>query len=360
MRRILMLFFIVVLPLFGAKNRYTLNLATSWDSANLENFTAYVSMLSSDTLKINIITPKKHKNEFGLFDEVKDGKIDLAYTDLSYYIDKDPKFSLFSHLPFGLNAEQIAEWIDFGGGEIYKRKLFDKYNLKAYNMGMAQVGVWFKKEINSLSDFNGLKIRSSGLNSKLYDSIGATMSIVSLSELFVAFNMGTIDAVEGISLANDMRSKFHSLASFYYINSGEPSLSFYLLANKNSLKKLPKELQNVVEISAKLADISMKKALKKENLEMLDFIKKNHADLQIRGFSEDINKNFKIKIDEILEENSKKDPLFREILNSQIKFLNLDKSLEKTKNGSYSKFDITSKVVKNEANTTDINKTKEK
>ena len=338
MKKITLILVIFAVFAFGAGNQnktanksqkhYILKLALAWENTlpllnqNALEFKNYAEIMSGGRLKIQIYTPSQHKSNGQIFDFVKDGKFDLGYTALYYYQEKDPKMALFTAIPFGMTGDEQLAWYYYGGGKELGEKVFSKYGVKLFLMGSTgmQMGGWFKKEINSLDDLHGLKIRILGFGGEAMSRLGVTTNTVPTNELYKAFKMGTIDALEWINPAHDIMLNFHSVADYYYTGWQEPSANLHLLANKKTFENLPKDLQMILEISAKSAGENFKNKSFFQNAKMLEKLKKEHPNVQVKHFPDDVINAFKKTTEEILEENSAKDSLFKEILQSQQKF----------------------------------------
>ncbi|MDA3065391.1 TRAP transporter substrate-binding protein DctP [Campylobacter sp. CN_NE4] len=338
MKKVAIILAIFAVFAFGAGNQnktpnksqkhYILKLALAWENTlpllnqSALEFKNYAEIMSGGKLKIQIYTPSQHKSNGQIFDFVKDGKFDLGYTALYYYHEKDPKFTLFTAVPFGMTNDEGHAWYYYGGGKELSEKMLSKYGVKAFLMGSTQMqmGGWFKKEINSLDDLNGLKVRITGFGAEVMSKLGVTINTVPTNELYKAFKMGTIDAVKWINPIYDMGLNLHKVADYYYIGWQEPSANLHLLANKKTFENLPKDLQMILETSARLAGENFKNKSFFGNAKNLEKLKTDYPNIQIKHFSDEIINAFKNATQEILEENSAKDPLFKEILHSQQKF----------------------------------------
>ena len=178
--------------LFGDDKVYRLRLASTWEAttpvlgAAAEDFKNYAESLSGGRLQIRIDTPSKHKASFGVFDFVKSGQYDLGYTSLYYYKGKDAKTMLWTAVPFGMTTDEQHAWYYYGGGRELNDKMFAQYGMKTFLMGSTgmQMGGWFKKEINSVADLQGLKFRIPGLGGEVMSTLGATINTVPTSYLW--------------------------------------------------------------------------------------------------------------------------------------------------------------------------------
>lgn len=316
---------------FGADKVYELKLASTFENTmpvlgqTAADFKKYAEELSGGRIKVRIDTPSKHKAPFGIFDFVKTGQYDLGYTALYYFKGKDPKTMLWTAVPFGMTTDEQRAWYYYGGGKELAQKMFDGYNMKIFLMGTTgmQMGGWFKREINSLADLQGLKFRIPSFGGEVMAKLGVTINTIAPGELYTALEMGTIDAVEWVSPIYDMQFGFHKVANYYYTGWQEPTADTHLLVNKKTFDKLPKDLQGVIEAASRLAGENSQNSGFYENSKIWNKMKSEYPNVQIRSFPDDVMEALRKATEELLVEESTKDPLFKEILESQRAFLKI-------------------------------------
>lgn len=332
-----------------SKKVYSLKLASSWKktvpilgSAPAE-LKKLVEEMSDGRLKLRIDDPAKHKAGLAVMDLVKAKQYDIGYTASYYYKGKDFKLIFFTTVPFGLLPSEQHAWFEYGGGKELAAKVYDEHGLLHFqggNTGM-QMGGLFRKEIKSLEDLQGLKIRIPGMGGEVMSKVGALAVTVPLGELYTSLDRGTIDAVEWISPNFDISMGFQKIAKYYYTGWQEPASETQFLMNKKSHKKLPKDLQLILETAmSKVANGLMKQAVYKNSLAW-EKIKTEHPDVQVKSFPKEVLATMSKANDEILDEQAAKDPVFKEILDSQRAFLK--KSRAWTKMGDYAYINNTSK-----------------
>lgn len=204
-----------------------------------------------------------------------------------------------------------------------------------------QMGGWYRKEIKSLKDLKGLKIRIPGMGGEVMSKVGALAVTVPLGELYTSLEMGTIDAVEWISPIFDINMGFQKIAKYYYTGWQEPASDIQFLVNKRSYKKLPKDLQLIIETAMnKVATGIIEKATYRNSLAW-EKIHTENPDVQVKSFPPEVLKALAKANDEILDEQAGKDPLFKEILDSQRAFAK--KARAWTKMSDYAYINNTSK-----------------
>jgi len=348
--------FLAVLTAFGlalsanaADKTYKLKLASTWESTTpvlgdaAKEFKRAVETLSDGRLEVRIDYPSKHKAPFGILDFVKGGQYDIGYTASYYYKGKDANTMFFTAVPFGMTAGELRAWYEFGGGKQLEEKVYDKYNIKVFLAGDTgtQMGGWFKKEIKSVEDLKGLKIRIPGFGGEVMARVGATINTIPTGELYMALEMGTIDSVEWVSPAFDMGLGFHKIAKYYYTGWQEPSGQTQFFVNKKTYEKLPADLQAVIEAAANQVASMLNTRSFFDNAEYWAKMKAEYPDIEVRSFPQDVMDALRKASDEILDEEAAKDPLFKEILDSQRAFL--AKAREWTKISEFSYIQKTTK-----------------
>jgi TRAP-type mannitol/chloroaromatic compound transport system substrate-binding protein len=188
-----------------------------------------------------------------VLDAVETGNVECGYT-LSYYsVGKDPTYAFATTLPFGFNTRLQLSWMLRGGGGELMGEFFRTKNLVAIPIGnsTAQMGGWFRKEIKSLADLRGLKMRIPGLAGRVLAKLGAVPQQLSAGDIYPALERGTIDAAEWAHPAEDERMGFHRVAPYYYAPGWwEPNAMICLFVNTKAWDALPKHYKAIVESAA--------------------------------------------------------------------------------------------------------------
>jgi len=193
-------------------------------------------------------------------DAVQDGTVEAAHSVLYYYVGKDPTFAIGSAIPFGLNARQQNAWLYHGGGnELFDGFLAD-YGVKALpggNTGV-QMGGWFRREINSVADLNGLKMRIAGLAGRVMEPLGVVPQQLAGGDIYPALERGTIDATEWIGPYDDEKLGFYQVAPYYYYPAfWEGGLTVHFLFNKEQYEALPDAYKIALDTAAKAVNLNM-------------------------------------------------------------------------------------------------------
>jgi TRAP-type mannitol/chloroaromatic compound transport system substrate-binding protein len=197
---------------------------------------------------------------FGVVDAVQNGTVECAHTAPYYFFGKDETFALDCAVPFGLNSRQQTAWMFDGNGMKLLREFYRNYNIVNFPMGNtgAQMGGWYRKEIKSLADIKGLKMRIGGFGGKVLERIGGVPQNIPGGEIYPALEKGTIDAVEWVGPYDDEKLGFYKVAKYYYYPGwweGGPQLSLYV--NAKAWDALSAEYKALVEAAATHAHVVM-------------------------------------------------------------------------------------------------------
>jgi TRAP-type mannitol/chloroaromatic compound transport system substrate-binding protein len=186
-----------------------------------------------------------------VLDAVSGGNIECGHTASYYYIGKDPSLGFGTEMPFGMNARQHYSWITQGGGREVMAEVFRDQGvvaLPANNTG-AQMGGWFRKEIKSVQDLNGLKFRIGGTGGMVLSKLGVIAQQLGAPDIYPSLERGVIDGAEWVGPHDDEKLGFHRVAQFYYYPGWwEPCSQGELLINAKSWEALPKEYQAALEV----------------------------------------------------------------------------------------------------------------
>jgi TRAP-type mannitol/chloroaromatic compound transport system substrate-binding protein len=214
------------------------------------------------------------------FDSVSKGSIEMNWGNSFFWAGKTFAAQYFTAVPFGMNFQGTNAWLQFGGGqelwdEVYKP--FNVMGLAAGNTGVQMTG-WFKKEINTVEDFKGLRMRVPGLAGKVLEQLGVSVKLLPGGEIFPALERGVIDAAEFVGPFQDRRMGFQKAANYYYTTGwGEPSNTSECLINKDAWNRLPKDIQAIVKAVAAECNLMGLAWSEANNAEALDDLVKNQG-----------------------------------------------------------------------------------
>ncbi len=222
-------------------------------------------------------------------DAVASGTVEMAHTCCYYYIGKDPAFALGTAIPFGLNARMTNAWFTAGGGnELLNEFLAGHklYALPAGNTG-AQMGGWYRKEIKTIDDLKGLKMRIAGLAGEVMSKVGVTPQQIAGSDVYASLEKGTIDATEFVGPYDDLKLGFYKVAKYYYYPAwweGGPAVHAFF--NSDKFNELPANYKRILTDACAAANANMLARYDASNAAALRQLVAQGTEL--RAFSSDI------------------------------------------------------------------------
>ncbi len=246
---------------------------------------------------------------FEIFDAVSNGTAQLGHGSAYYWKGKNAALQFFSTVPFGLTADEMNAWLYHGGGMALWEEAYAPFGLipmAAGNTGVQMAG-WFNKEINSLSDLKGLKMRIPGLGGEVLKRIGGTPVNLPGAELFTAMQSGTIDATEWVNPYNDLAFGLHKVAKhYYYPGWHEPGTTLECFINQKAFDALPDDLQVIVKNAARVANQDMLAEYIARNNDALDKLVGEH-NVDVRKLPDDVIEGLRSLSGEVVQELAAKD-----------------------------------------------------
>ena len=249
-----------------------------------------------------------------VLDAVQNGTVQAGHTAAYYYFGKDPTFAFGTAVPFGLNARQHQAWMYYGGGLELMRELYGQYNVIQFPAGNtgAQMGGWFRREIHTVADLKGLKMRIAGLGGVVMSRLGAVPQQIAGGDIYPALERGAIDSAEWVGPYDDEKLGFYKVAPHYYFPGWWESNSMYsFYVNLKEWEKLPKEYQAAIEAASYEANIDMMAKYDFKNLAALQRLVKNGV--KLHAFSDDIMRAALKASYELYEEEAGKNPAWKKI-----------------------------------------------
>jgi TRAP-type mannitol/chloroaromatic compound transport system substrate-binding protein len=271
-------------------------MATSWPVAldtifgSVQIFTERVSQLTGGKF---VITPRA-AGELApgtqVLDVVSQGAVPIGHTASYYYIGKTPAVAFGTTVPFGLTAQQQSAWFWEGGGlELLQGIYAERFNVIQFPAGNtgAQMGGWFRREINTVADLQGLKMRIPGLGGQVMAKLGVTVQALPGNEIFPALQTGTVDAAEWVGPYDDEKLGLNTVADFYYAPGWwEPGSELELEINLDEWNNLPAEYQAIIQVAAYEAGTRLLASYEARNGAALQ--RMVDAGAQVRTYSEEI------------------------------------------------------------------------
>ena len=198
---------------------------------------------------------------FGVFDAAQAGTIEVAHTGTFFFFGKDDALALANGgISFGLNGRQMTSWFFEGGGLALSRELLDTFNLVNFACGNAgvQMGGWFRREIRSPADLQGMRFRAAGFAGRVLERLGVVPLNIPGGETYQALERGTVDGAEGVGPYDDETIGVHRVAPFYYYPGfWEGGVQVDLLINKTAFNALSPEYKAIVHNAAAFAHTTL-------------------------------------------------------------------------------------------------------
>ena len=309
---------------------YKWRLVTSWPKnypglgMAPERIADLVEEMSNGQMQITVYGAGEQVPAFGVFDAVSSGSHQMGHSGGYFWKGKVPAAQFFTSVPFGLTADEINAWVNRGGGLELWREIYEPFNIypiPAGNTGTQMFG-WFNKEINSLNDIKGLKMRIPGIGGEVLKEAGGIPVTLPGGELFTALQTGVIDATEWVGPYNDLTFGFHQAAKYYYYPGWhEPGPMLELLINIDAWNSLPKHLQVIIETATKAVNQdTLDEYLARNNKALTELIEVHGVEL--RRLPDDVIEEFRVISNEILSNLAKEDEVIGRVYDSYIEFKN--------------------------------------
>lgn len=281
-----------------------------------------ITTMSGGRINVKVYGAGELVGGLEVFDAVSRGTAEMGHGASYYWRSKTPASQFFTTVPFGLTAQEMNGWLYHGGGMELWTEFYDEFGLvplSAGNTGV-QMGGWFNKEVNSLSDIKGLKMRIPGLAGDVFKRVGGVPVLLPGGEIFAALESGAIDATEWVGPYNDLAFGFHKIAKYYYYPGWhEPGSTMETFINKEAFNKLTPDLQEIVRIAAQAATLDMLSDYTARNNAALTTLIEEHG-VQLRRFPDSVMAELFRISEEIYKEEAAKDPNFARVYESFSKF----------------------------------------
>jgi TRAP-type mannitol/chloroaromatic compound transport system substrate-binding protein len=281
----------------------------------------YVSEATDGKFQIQTFAAGEIVPGLQVLDSVQNGTVELGHTAMYYYIGKDPTWAIFCSVPFGQNARQQNAWFYHADGQ----KLIDEfgatYNVKCLLSGNTgtQMGGWFRKEIKTVADLKGLKMRIGGWAGKTMSKLGVVPQLIAGGDVYPSLEKGTIDAAEWVGPYDDEKLGFYKVAKYYYYPGWwEGGTTNHLLVNLKKWQELPKQYQAILEGAAAYANVSTLAKYDAVNPDALKRLLTKGAEL--RPFSQEIMEACLKASNQVNAEESAKNANYKKVLASMQAF----------------------------------------
>tara|TARA_E500000331_G_scaffold347156_1_gene386969 strand:+ start:4133 stop:5224 length:1092 start_codon:yes stop_codon:yes gene_type:complete len=283
-----------------------------------ETLATRVAKMSKGRLNIKVYGAGEVVPAMEVFEAVSQGSAQMGHGAAYYWKGKVPIAQFFTAIPFGLTAQEMNGWLLYGGGLDLWRELYARFNLVPIpggNTGVQMAG-WFNKEINSLEDIQGMKMRIPGLGGEVFDRAGGEPIQTPGGEIFTSLQTGVIDAAEWVGPYNDLAFGLHQVAKYYYYPGWqEPGPTLEVIVNKEAYDSLPEDLQEILTVASLASNLDMLAEYTARNNAALVELVEQHG-VEVRRLPDDVIEEFKRLSLEVTEEIIDDDPLSQRIYKS--------------------------------------------
>jgi TRAP-type mannitol/chloroaromatic compound transport system substrate-binding protein len=250
-----------------------------------------------------------------VLDAVSNGTVECGHTYTGYYIGKNPALIFDGSLPFGLTPRQHNAWLLFGDGRKLMDEIYDSFNvvaLPAGNTGGQMFG-WFRKELKTAADFQGLKMRTAGFGGRVMAKLGAVPQQIAGGDIYPALEKGTIDACEWVGPYDDEKLGFHKVAKYYYTPGVmELEATNQLFIQKPVFAALPPAYQSILRYACWYALVEMLASYDAKNAKAIARVVAGGAQLSV--LPPEIIKALRVALETVLDEEAGKSEQFKKIL----------------------------------------------
>jgi TRAP-type mannitol/chloroaromatic compound transport system substrate-binding protein len=317
-------------PNVVAQPKFQWRMPTSWPPAadiligNAQRFAKMVEEMSGGQLKVQVFAGGELIPPLGVFDACSQGTVEAYHAAAYYWAGKEPAVQWFTGVPFGLNAQGQYAWCYHGDGLKLWEETYKPFNLIPRPAGSTgvQMGGWFRKKINTIADYKGLKMRIPGLGGKVVAKAGGSVVLMPGGEIYTSLERGVIDATEWVGPHDDTKFGLHRAARYYYYPGWhEPGSVAEVVFNRKAYESLPVEIQRIVDYAAAatqtagLVEYEAKNAIALEKLRA-EFKGK----VDILPFPAAVMKELRKLAAGVNKEESEKSPMAKKVYESYTKF----------------------------------------
>lgn len=312
----------------AVQQKFSYKLVTAWPKnypglgMAPERLAKIINEMSNGRFEIRVYGAGELVPPFEVFDAVSSGTAEIGHAGSYYWKGKASATQFFTSTPFGLNAQEMNSWIQYGGGQQLWEELYAPFNLiprQGGNTGVQMAG-WFNKEINSVEDLKGLKMRIPGIGGEVLKRLGGVPVTLPGGELYTSMQTGVIDATEWVGPYNDMSFGFHEVAKYYYYPGWqEPGAMLEFTMNKTAYEKLPDDLKAIFNYACREVNQNMLDEYTARNNQALKTLVEQHK-VQLRKLPDDVLKKLMEVSAVVVKEQAQENDLSKRIYKSATEF----------------------------------------
>ena len=297
------------------------SLDTLWGAA--QTVARVVGELTDGKCQLNTFAAGEIVPGLQVLDAVANGTVEMGHTYTGYYIAKNPSFIFDGSLPFGFTPRQHAAWMMFGDGRKLMDEVYDSFNIVCTPAGQTggQMFGWFRKELKTPKDLEGLKMRTAGIGGKVMAKLGVVPQQIAGGDIYPALEKGTIDAAEWVGPYDDEKLGFNKVAKYYYTPGVmELEATNVLMIGKPAWNSLPPRYQAALRYAGNYAATEMLASYDAKNAQAIARLVASGTQLSV--LPEEIIKALRVALEEVLDEEGAKSPQFKKVLDHWRAFRN--------------------------------------
>jgi TRAP-type mannitol/chloroaromatic compound transport system substrate-binding protein len=285
-------------------------------------FTENLKKASGGNVELKFFEPGALVPALECFDAVSKGSIEACWTTPGYHTGKYPALAFFTTVPFGPAIGEFMAWKMFGGGNELRDEIYAKHNLISFDsfaIGPETSG-WFRKEVKSLGELKGLKMRFFGLGAQVMQKMGVSTQLLAAADIYPALERGVIEATEFSMPTIDQALGFHQIAKFNYFPGWHQQTSVSeLLINRQEWEKLSEQNKTLIKLALGESVLNTYAETEARQFEVMAEMRAKQG-VQVKRWPDDVLKAFEKAWTEVLAEESAKDPLFKKVADSYLGF----------------------------------------
>ena len=280
-----------------------------------------VEKVSNGTFQLKFFEPGALLPGGQYMDAVSQGSVESAWGAAGFNVGKVPALALFTSVPFGPAAGEYLAWVKYGGGAELHREIYGQHNIYPIYCGIIppEASGWFRREVKSLEDLKGMKMRFYGLGAKVMEKFGVSTQLLAPGDIYPALELGTIDATEFSMPALDEGLGFHQVARHYYFPGWHQQATLNeVLVNMDKYKELSDLHKSVLN---SVCDANLLNTMVEGEAKQFGAIQRMQAKgVQVHRWSEGDLAAFRKAWDEVAQAEAEKDPVFKKAWDSYAKF----------------------------------------
>jgi TRAP-type mannitol/chloroaromatic compound transport system substrate-binding protein len=339
---------VVDAPYVIAQPKVQWRMSTGWTAAldvlqgAAQRLAMVLEEMSGGRFRIEVFPGGQIMQPFECFDAASQGKIEAFMASPQYWKDKEPALEWFATIPFGMNCEGMAAWYYQGDGLKLMEEAYGTFNLvpRPALWNAPQMAGWFRKRINTIGDFKGLKMRIPNLGGKVVTRAGGTTVLTPGGEIYAALERGVIDASEWVGPHDDMKLGLHKTARYYYYPGWhEPGTVNEFGFNKKAYDALPVDLRRMLDHAAAAVQVYGRTDFHVKNATALERLKTEFkGKVEVLQLPAPVLRDLKKISAEVIREESEKTPMARKVHASFTKFQALVGPWDRVAEGAYHQF----------------------